>query len=85
MTIDYARFRDLISVTEDDVYEYVVATAFQDGVDDDAEGRGPMTGCASCHTTMARWPVYNTKRGVHRPRSRWHIAPTHDARSCSVS
>jgi hypothetical protein len=60
-TIDGVRFRDLISVTEDDVFEFVTTYGFNEGVvveHDDADDHLCIVPAPD-----GRWSVYYTERG----------------------
>lgn len=64
-SIDDVRFRDLISVTEDDVYDYVLRNGFPDRTV--AEGEGArLADDRLCLAPLedGRWVVYYTERGT---------------------
>lgn len=73
-TLDNYRFRDFISVTEDEVYEFVLAHGFDDRVVLEIE-RGDPDGrlCISSEPSDGRWAVFYTERGR---RSREVIVPS---------
>jgi hypothetical protein len=75
--MDDVRFRDLISVTEDEVYEYVLTNGFPEQVVVEVDAaQGADDRLCSVPLDDGRWVVYYTERGV---RSDEVKVPSHEA------
>lgn len=85
-TIDDVRFRDLISVTEDDVYAYCCAMGFRTGLSPkETLPVGRMTACVSSRSTMDDGPSTTSSAEPDLRRSRFQAMRRRDARLCADS